>query len=349
MIEKLLQNLQCIEDEARAAIEQANDLKSLNDLRVRYLGKKGPIQEAMKLMKDLTPEERKELGQVSNRVKAAIQEAVNLRQRALEQEKLEAQLKNETIDVTLPGRRMALGSPHVLQQVIREIEDFFIGLGYTIAEGPEVETDHYNFELLNIPKGHPARDMQDSFYITDEYLLRTQTSPVQARVMQAQKGRGPIKIICPGKVYRRDDDDATHSHQFTQIEGLVVDEEITLSDLKGTLAAFARKLFGEDRKIRFRPSFFPFTEPSVEVDVTCGQCLGSGCTMCKGTGYIEILGAGMVHPNVLRMSGFDPERYQGFAFGIGPDRVAILKYGIDDIRQFYTNDLRFLKQFNEEW
>ena len=349
MSESLMENLQSIENDALQSIEQAQDLKQLNNLRVKYLGKKGPIQEAMKKMKDLSPEERKELGQVSNKVKTSIQEAVTNKQEALEKAKIEAQMAKEKIDVTLPGRKPNLGSPHVLQQVIREIEDFFIGMGYSVAEGPEVELDRFNFELLNIPKGHPARDMQDSFYITDEYLLRTQTSPVQARVMLERNGKGPIKIICPGKVYRRDDDDATHSHQFTQVEGLVIDEYITLSDLKGTLAEFARKLFGEDRKIRFRPSFFPFTEPSVEVDVTCGKCLGDGCSMCKQTGYIEILGAGMVHPNVLRMSGFDPETYQGFAFGIGPDRVAILKYGIDDIRQFYTNDLRFLKQFNEEW
>lgn len=349
MIESLLSMLQAIEAEALQKVNEAQDLKQLNDLRIQYLGKKGPIQDAMKKMKDLSPDERKQLGQVSNTVKSNISDAVQEKQQALEKAKIAEQMAKETIDVTLPGRRQAIGSPHVLQQTIREIEDFFIGMGYRIAEGPEVELDKFNFELLNIPKGHPARDMQDSFYITDEYLLRTQTSPVQARVMLERKGQGPIKIICPGKVFRRDDDDATHSHQFTQIEGLVIDEHITLSDLKGTLAEFAKKLFGQDRKIRFRPSFFPFTEPSVEVDVTCGQCHGDGCSMCKGTGYIEILGAGMVHPNVLRMSGFDPEKYQGFAFGIGPERVAILKYGIDDIRQFYTNDLRFLKQFNEEW
>lgn len=347
MIESLTTTLKEIEDRALDLIEAAQDLKTLNDYRVQYLGKKGPIQDAMKVMKDLSGDERKELGKVSNTVKEAIQQAVEAKLVELEKAQIETRIKEERIDVTLPSRRQAHGKPHILHQVIREIEDLFIGMGYEIAEGPEIETDEFNFELLNLPKGHPARDMQDSFYISEELLLRTQTSPVQARTMLSKKGEGPIKIICPGKVYRRDDDDATHSHQFTQIEGLVVGENVTLADLKGTLDKFAKQFFGEDRKIRFRPSFFPFTEPSVEVDVSCGKCSGEGCSMCKGTGYIEILGAGMVHPNVLRMSGFDPKKYQGFAFGMGPERVAILKYGIDDIRQFYTNDLRFLKQFND--
>ena len=254
-------------------------------------------------------------------------------------------LANETSDVTLPGRTNYIGVVHPLQAVTNELEALFISMGYTVEEGPEVEWDHYNFELLNLPKGHPARDMQDSFYITEESLLRTHTSPVQARVLEAAKGKGPIKIICPGKVYRRDDDDATHSHQFTQIEGLVIDTDITMADLKGTLLELARKMFGEDREIRLRPSFFPFTEPSVEVDVTCSKCSGCGCNICKGTGWIEILGAGMVHPNVLEMSGFDSKTYQGFAFGIGAERIAMLKYGIEDIRNFYTNDLRFINQF----
>ncbi len=229
--------------------------------------------------------------------------------------------------------------------IVEEIEDLFIGMGYTVAEGPEVEKDYYNFEALNLPKGHPARDMQDSFYITEETLLRTHTSPVQARTMELAKGKGPIKIICPGKVYRRDTDDATHSHQFTQIEGLVIDENIRMSDLKGTLNVFAKKMFGEDREIRLRPSFFPFTEPSVEMDISCKICGGKGCRVCKGTGWIEILGAGMVHPNVLEMAGFDSKKYTGFAFGMGPERIAMLKYGIDDIRHFYTNDTRFVTQF----
>jgi phenylalanyl-tRNA synthetase alpha chain len=299
----------------------------------------------MKAMKDLSNEDRRTLGQVSNEVKLVIAQTIEEKQAMLQAEILEKQMKQERIDVTLPARTQSVGSLHLLTQVIEEIEDLFIGMGYTVVEGPEVETDYFNFEMLNLPKGHPARDMQDSFYISEELLLRTHTSPVQARTMLQSGGVGPIKIICPGKVYRRDDDDATHSHQFTQIEGLVIGEKITMSDLKGTLDRFAKKLFGSEREIRFRPSFFPFTEPSVEVDVTCGKCQGSGCSMCKQTGFIEILGAGMVHPNVLQMAGFDPLRYQGFAFGMGPERIALLKHGIDDIRHFYVNDLRFVNQF----
>jgi phenylalanyl-tRNA synthetase alpha chain len=298
-------------------------------------------------MKDLDIEERKALGLVSNEVKDAISVAIDAKQGSLEALEVEKKLQSEFIDVSLPARGQNHGHTHLLNQVVEEIEDLFIGMGYDIAEGPEVEYDHYNFEMLNLPKGHPARDMQDSFYITEELLLRTHTSPVQARTMLKHEGKGPVKIICPGKVYRRDDDDATHSHQFMQIEGLVIGENITMSDLKGTLDVFAKKLFGENREIRFRPSFFPFTEPSVEVDVTCAKCKGEGCPMCKDSGYIEILGAGMVHPNVLKMAGFDHNKYQGFAFGIGAERIAILKYGIDDIRQFYTNDMRFNKQFSK--
>jgi len=335
-----------IAKQALTEIENAKSLRELNDVRIKYLGKKGPIQEAMKIMKDLDEEGRKAFGKLVNDTKNAITEALEAKERVLQEEELKRKLEAEKIDVTLPSRKQTLGIAHLTQQVIMEIEDIFLGMGYTIAEGPEVESDYFNFEMLNLPKGHPARDMQDSFYITEELLLRTHTSPVQARTMLKYQGQGPVKIICPGKVYRRDDDDATHSHQFLQIEGLVIDEKITMSDLKGTLAYFAKKMFGEEREIRFRPSFFPFTEPSVEVDVTCAKCLGKGCPMCKHTGYIEILGAGMVHPNVLRMGGFDPEKYQGFAFGMGPERIAILKYGIDDIRQFYTNDLRFNHQFN---
>jgi phenylalanyl-tRNA synthetase alpha chain len=343
----MIETLKQIKETAIQAIEKCMDMKALNDIRIQYLGKKGPIQEAMKAMKDLSNEERRELGQVSNEVKQTISQAIEEKQLALAEQQVKEQIKKETIDVTLPARKQNQGSLHLLTQVIEEIEDLFIGMGYEIAEGPEVEWDHYNFEMLNLPKGHPARDMQDSFYITEELLLRTHTSPVQARTLLAKEGKGPVKIICPGKVYRRDDDDATHSHQFTQIEGLVVGENITMSDLKGTLDQFAKQMFGQDREIRFRPSFFPFTEPSVEVDVTCGKCSGSGCSMCKQTGYIEILGAGMVHPNVLKMAGFDPEQYQGFAFGMGPERIALLKYGIDDIRHFYVNDMRFVKQFKK--
>ena len=340
------ERLQQLQQEALEKIEQANDLKALNDVRVAYLGKKGPITEVLRGMGALSPEERPLMGALVNDVREAIQRALEAKQATLEQEEVEKKLASEAIDVTLPGSPMRRGNHHPLTRVIEEIEDLFIGMGYTIAEGPEVEQDYYNFEALNLPKGHPARDMQDSFYITEEILLRTHTSPVQARTMEKHQGRGPVKIICPGKVYRRDNDDATHSHQFTQIEGLVVDENIRMSDLKGTLREFARKMFGEDRDIRFRPSFFPFTEPSVEVDVSCFNCGGHGCNVCKGTGWIEILGAGMVHPNVLEMAGFDSKKYTGFAFGMGPERIAMLKYGIDDIRHFYQNDVRFLQQFH---
>ena len=341
----MLNRLKELQLEALSEVSNAVDLIQLNDLRVKYLGKKGPIQEVMKNMKDMAPEERKSVGQVSNEVKAAISSEIEIKKDELEKMAIAAQLASETIDVTLPGRQTAMGTSHPLHQITAEVEELFISMGYTVEEGPEVEWDHYNFELLNLPKGHPARDMQDSFYMTEELLLRTHTSPVQARVMEAAKGQGPLKIICPGKVYRRDDDDATHSHQFTQIEGLVISEDTTMADLKGTLLELARKMFGAEREIRLRPSFFPFTEPSVEVDVTCAKCGGTGCNICKGTGWIEILGAGMVHPNVLEMSGFDSKVYQGFAFGMGVERIAMLKYGIEDIRHFYTNDLRFIQQF----
>ncbi|HHW37660.1 MAG TPA: phenylalanine--tRNA ligase subunit alpha [Bacillales bacterium] len=333
-----------LQAEALLKVEQAEDLKALNDIRVAYLGKKGPITEVLRGMGKLSAEERPVIGQLANDVRAAIQEKLEEKQERFEKQEVEKKLVAEKVDVTLPGRPVRPGNHHPLTAVIEEIEDLFIGMGYQIAEGPEVEKDYYNFEALNLPKGHPARDMQDSFYITEEILLRTHTSPVQARTMKKHEGRGPVKIICPGKVYRRDNDDATHSHQFMQIEGLVVNENIRMSDLKGTLEVFAKKMFGEDRKIRLRPSFFPFTEPSVEVDVSC-MCGGHGCSICKHTGWIEILGAGMVHPNVLEMAGFDSKKYTGFAFGMGPERIAMLKYGIDDIRHFYTNDIRFLKQF----
>ena len=341
----MLEQLKELAVQAEAEIKVIETLDALNDLRVKYLGKKGPIQEVMKNMKDLTPDERKAAGQVSNDVKRTLSDAVNAKKEELELVEINKQLAEETIDVTLPSRKTTIGGLHPLNAVIADIEEFFIGMGYSIAEGPEVESDHYNFELLNLPKDHPARDMQDSFYIDVHHLLRTHTSPVQVRTLEAAKGQGPVKILCPGKVYRRDDDDATHSHQFMQIEGLVVDTHITMADLKGTLEALVKHLFGPEREIRMRPSFFPFTEPSVEVDVSCFACGGVGCSMCKQTGWIEILGAGMVHPNVLQMSGFDPENYQGFAFGMGIERIAMLKYGVEDIRNFYTNDMRFLKQF----
>ncbi|GIN71308.1 phenylalanine--tRNA ligase alpha subunit [Bacillus sp. J14TS2] len=340
------ERLQELKAEALEKIKSSSNLKELNDLRVSYLGKKGPITEVLRGMGKLSAEERPKIGALANTIRENISEVITEKRNDLEKAAVQKKLEAETIDVTLPGRPVKTGSRHPLTKIIEEIEDLFIGMGYQVAEGPEVEKDYYNFEALNLPKGHPARDMQDTFYITEEVLMRTQTSPVQARTMEKHNGKGPIKIICPGKVYRRDNDDATHSHQFTQIEGLVVNENITMADLKGTLDVFAKKMFGADREIRLRPSFFPFTEPSVEMDISCKICGGSGCRICKQTGWIEILGAGMVHPNVLRMSGFDPEKYTGFAFGMGPERIAMLKYGIDDIRHFYTNDVRFLQQFS---
>ncbi len=338
------EQLQALQQEALQEIEVASTQKALNGVRIKYLGKKGPMTEVLRGMGKLSPEERPVVGDLANTVRAAIQEALETRIESVKATELEAKLAAEAIDVTLPGRTSLPGHTHLLQQIVDEMEDLFVGLGYTIAEGPEVETDLYNFEMLNLPKDHPARDMQDSFYITDETLLRTHTSPVQARTMLLANGE-PIRIICPGKVYRRDEDDATHSHQFLQIEGLVVDEHISMADLKGTLEAFVKQLFGETREIRLRPSFFPFTEPSVEVDISCFKCGGKGCNVCKGTGWIEILGAGMVHPRVLEMAGYDSTKMSGFAFGIGVERMAMLKHGVDDIRHFYTNDLRFIEQF----
>ena len=337
-----------IKEEALAKIHDCISLKDLNDLRVFYLGKKGPMQAAMKSMKNMNQEERATFGQVSNKVKQEITQAIEHKKVAFEEAEMNAKLASENIDITLPSTALPLGSLHPLSVVKNDIEELFLGMGYQIAEGPEVESDHFNFELMNLPKGHPARDMQDTFYIDENTLMRTHTSPVQAHAMIAAEGKGPIKVICPGKTYRRDDDDATHSHQFMQCEGLVIDKNITMADLKGTLEVFAKKMFGEKRKIRLRPSYFPFTEPSVEVDISCHNCEGKGCPMCKHTGWIEILGAGMVNPRVLEMCGFDPEVYQGFAFGIGLERVAMLKYNIDNIRDFYNNDLRFLNQFGRK-
>ncbi|MCM3743557.1 phenylalanine--tRNA ligase subunit alpha [Sporosarcina luteola] len=339
------QQLQQLKEEALTKIQEASTVKELNDVRVAYLGKKGPITDLLKGMGKLPAEERPKMGALVNVIREAVTESLEAKMIKLEEEAINAQLEKEAIDVTLPGRPAPTGNHHPLTRVVEEIEDFFISMGYEIAEGPEVEKDYYNFEALNLPKGHPARDMQDSFYISEEILLRTHTSPVQARTMEA-KGGSAIKIICPGKVYRRDNDDATHSHQFTQIEGLVVGEDIRMSDLKGTLDLFAKKMFGAEREIRLRPSFFPFTEPSVEMDISCFKCGGDGCNVCKKTGWIEILGAGMVHPNVLKMAGYDPAVVTGFAFGMGPERIAMLKYGVEDIRHFYTNDVRFISQFH---
>ncbi|WP_163970178.1 phenylalanine--tRNA ligase subunit alpha [Oceanobacillus halotolerans] len=341
------EQLEAIQQEALEKINTVDNLKELQEIRVAYLGKKGSLTSVLRGMGQLSKEERPIVGEMANRIREAITASLDEKKEALEKEALEKQLEAEAIDITLPGRPTNVGGPHLLTKIVEEIEDLFIGMGYEVREGPEVETDYFNFEALNLPKDHPARDMQDSFYITNELLLRTHTSPVQARTMRKYGGNQPVKMICPGKVYRRDTDDATHSHQFTQIEGLYVDKHVRMSDLKGTLDRFAKKMFGEERKIRLRPSFFPFTEPSVEMDISCKVCHGDGCSVCKQTGWIEILGAGMVHPNVLEMAGYDSNEYTGFAFGMGPERIAMLKYGINDIRHFYTNDRRFLKQYHQ--
>ncbi|MDR0114874.1 phenylalanine--tRNA ligase subunit alpha [Enterococcus faecalis] len=338
--------LEALRDNTLKEIAQVATLKELNQIRVETLGKKGPITEVLRGMKNLSPEERPVVGGFANEIRDLLTEAIEARKVVLENEALNAALKEERLDVTLPGKQMPQGTRHILTQVMEEIEDIFLGMGYQVVEGYEVESDHYNFERMNLPKDHPARDMQDTFYISDEMLIRTHTSPVQARTMEKHDfSKGALRMISPGKVFRRDTDDATHSHQFHQIEGLVVDKNVTMGDLKGTLEVMMKKMFGEDRKIRLRPSYFPFTEPSVEVDVSCFKCGGAGCNVCKHTGWIEILGAGMVHPDVLQMSGIDPTEYSGFAFGLGPDRVAMLRYGVNDIRNFYQNDLRFLNQF----
>lgn len=339
------ETLEQLKQTALNEINEVENLQELNALKVKYLGKKGPISEALRGMANLSKEERPLMGKLVNEIRGEIEQVLTKKEELMKEKLIGEKLQQETIDVTLPGKKLAKGNRHPLTRVIDEIEDVFIGMGFEVVEGPEVESDYYNFEALNLPKEHPARDMQDSFYITEDILLRTHTSPVQIRTMLAHQGQGPVKIICPGKVYRRDDDDATHSHQFMQIEGLVVDENITMSDLKGTLLNFAKKMYGDKAKIRLRPSFFPFTEPSAEVDISCMMCKGEGCRICKDTGWIEILGSGMVHPKVLEMVGFDPNKYSGFAFGMGVERIAMLKYGVDDIRHFYTNDLRFLEQF----
>lgn len=321
------------------------NLQTLTELRAQYLGKKGPIQEMLLEMKNLPNEEKPKLGEKVNALKQAATELFDAKKKELEDRLVEEQLSKEAVDITLPGKDVNTGSIHVLNKVIEEVEDLFIGMGYEVKDGPEVEQDLYNFQYLNIPKGHPARAMQDTFYVDVDRLLRSQTSAVQARTMLEYGGNKDVRIICPGRAYRRDDDDATHSHEFTQIEGLVVNKDVTMAELKGTLTIMAKRLFGDDREIRFRPSYFPFTEPSIEVDVSCFKCHGKGCNLCKGTGWIEILGAGMVNNNVLSMCGYDPEIYQGFAFGVGAERIAMLKYGIDDIRSLYANDLRQNKQF----
>ncbi|MDD2434958.1 MAG: phenylalanine--tRNA ligase subunit alpha [Bacilli bacterium] len=335
-----------IQEEIDGKLSEVTNTKEVLDLKVAYLGKKGSVSELTNMLSKLDIEEKKEYGALINNLKQDINQKIEVTIEKLAESEINKKIEKETIDTTLPASNIGVGGTHPITKTIDEVEELFVSMGYDVVEGPEVELDLYNFEKLNLPKGHPARDAQDSFYITDEVLLRTQTSPVQARTMEANLEKGPIRMICPGKTYRRDDDDATHSHQFHQIEGLVIDKDISLADLKGTLEVFAKKVFGEGRKIRFRPGFFPFTEPSIEVDVSCFKCGGEGCSLCKNIGWIEILGAGMVHPNVLINCGYDPDKYQGFAFGMGPERIAMLKYGINDIRNFYINDLRFLNMFN---
>lgn len=333
--------------EAKDEASSCKDMPSLMNSKAKYLGKKGPLTSLFAQMKNIPNEEKKAFGQRINEIKEKLAFIFDEQKKLIEERKLNERLEKETIDVTLPGHSYGKGSEHPFEKVVKKIEDFFVGYGYEVKDGPEVETDYFNFECLNIPKDHPARDMQDSFFISEGMLLRSHTSPVQARVMQVKDLKLPLKVICPGKVYRRDND-ATHSHEFGQVEGLVIGEDVNLGNLEKTLTDLLQYLFGPKVTARFRPSFFPFTEPSVEVDLSCFECHGKGCGLCKGSGWIEILGAGMVNPDVFRLNGIDPDKYQGFAFGVGIERVAMLLYGIDDIHRFYTDDVDFLKQFSKE-
>ena len=337
------EKLQNIKEEALKAIEAADMPEKLNDVRVKFLGKKGELTAVLKGMKDVAPEDRPKVGQMVNETRTAIEEKMEEVKNNLAAKAREAKLKAEVIDVTLPAKKNKIGHLHPNTVALEELEKIFVGLGYEVVEGPEVEYDYYNFEALNIPANHPAKDEQDTFYINRNMVLRTQTSSVQVHVMENEKP--PIRIISPGRVFRSDEVDATHSPSFHQVEGLVIDKNVTFADLKGTLQEFAKELFGADTKVKFRPHHFPFTEPSAEMDVTCFKCGGKGCRFCKGEGWIEILGCGMVHPHVLEMSGIDPEEYTGFAFGVGLERIALLKYEIDDMRLLYENDDRFLSQF----
>ena len=339
----MIHDLQNIKEQAAEALSKAADSKTLEALRVKYLGKKGELTAILKQMGKLSAEERPKVGQLANEVRAGIEQMIEERSAAIKQAVLDARLQAERVDVTMPGKAAPIGKAHPLTKVLDEVKEIFLGMGFSISEGPEVETDYYNFEALNIPKNHPARDTQDTFYISDNVLLRTQTSPVQVRTMEKQKP--PIRVISPGRVYRSDAVDATHSPLFQQIEGLVVDKGVTMADLKGTLELFVKRLYGDESVVRFRPHHFPFTEPSAELDVQCFACHGEGCRLCKGEGWIEVLGCGMVHPKVLSICGIDPEVYSGFAFGIGLERIVMRRYNIDDLRLFYENDLRFLDQF----
>ena len=339
-----------LKEEIIEKLKEVTTLKELNDLKVEYLSKKGPISELSSLMKEIPNEEKKEFGSLLNDLKTFVNNSFDELKEKLEEEALNKKLEEEKIDITLSGTFIPSGSPSIIEKIVEETEEFFIGMGYDVLEGPEIELDKYNFEMLNLPKDHPARDAQDTYYLEGEnILLRSQTSPVQVRTMLKGEGKTPIRMICPGKTYRREDD-ATHSHQFNQVEGLVIDKKenkVSLADLKGTLEVFVRKLIGKNSELRFRPSYFPFTEPSYEVDVTCFKCGGKGCNLCKQTGWIEVLGAGIVHPNVLKNCGYDPNSWTGFAFGFGAERLAMLKYGINDIRTFYQTDLREVSPFDK--
>ena len=340
-------NIEDIKKEIEKDLESVNDLKNLSELHIKYLSKKGIITELNSKIKDVPNDKKKEFGMGVNSLRTYFNEKYNAIKEKLETLELNKKLESEAIDISLPSTKVSIGSPNILEKLIEEVEEIFMSMGYDVVDGPEVEEDKYNFEMLNIPKGHPARDAQDTFYIEgEEILLRSQTSPVQVRTMLKAEGKKPVRVICPGKTYRRDDDDATHSHQFMQIEGLLVDKDISLSDLKGTFEVVFKKLFGSDVEVRLRPSYYPFTEPSVEVDISCFNCKGNGCNLCKNTGFITICGAGVVHPDVLRMGGYDPKVWSGFAFGFGAERVAMLKYGINDIRVFYNTDLREVNNFD---
>ncbi|MBC6350291.1 MULTISPECIES: phenylalanine--tRNA ligase subunit alpha [Lactobacillus] len=345
----LFDRLKELREKGLVEIDKAKNEEMLNDVRVKLTGRKSELTEILHSMKDIDPSDRREVGQRVNKLRDLFNSKLDDAKTEIVEALVEEQLNKEKIDVTLPGREMHLGIKHPINIILDDLEKYFIGMGYEVVQGPEIETDHYCFEMMNLPKDHPARDMQETFYIDSDNLLRSQTSGDQARVLEKHDfTKGPLKMVGPGKVYRRDDDDATHSHQFMQMEGLVVDKNITMGDLKGTLELMAKHVFGQDRETRLRPSYFPFTEPSVEMDVSCFNCNGEGCSICKYTGWIEVLGAGMVHPNVIENAGIDSDVYGGFAFGVGLDRFAILKYGIDDIRDFYTNDVRFLEQFSRE-
>ncbi len=338
-----------VKKELEKDLKEVKDLKELNDLKIKYLSKNGLITKLNSSIKDVDPSERAEFGKKVNEVKVLFNDFYEKTKDNLEKEELNKKLIQDSVDVTLPATKVRQGSPNIVEKLIEEVEEVFLNMGYDVVDGPEVELDKYNFEMLNIPKGHPARDAQDTFYIDgDEILLRSQTSPVQVRTMLEGKGVEPIRMICPGKTYRRDDDDASHSHQFMQIEGLIVDKNISLSDLKGTMDVIFKRLLGEKTETRFHPSYYPFTEPSVEVDVTCSNCKGKGCGVCKHSGWVTVVGAGVVHPDVLRMSGYDPSIWSGFAFGFGAERLAMMKYDINDIRVFYNTDLREVKTFDRE-